>query len=149
MFSAISIILSVILNSNNIVKGPLVASIVAGVMKLGFIFVFVSKMSIYAVELSSVIFSMIMCLVNLIFAVKHKCFSSPKRVWMLVVVWGVLFALTWCFYKLFLNVVNSMFWACIIAFGVVAVATILSCVVLYVVGKEWVEKIFKRMVLGE
>lgn len=149
VFSAISIILSVILNSNNIVKGPFIASIVAGAMKLVFIFVFVSKMSIYAVELSSVIFSMTMCLVNLIFAVKYKCFSSPKKVGGLTLIWSVLFALTWCIYKLFLNVVDSMFWACVIAFSVVAVVIVLSCTILYFINKEKVVKMFKQILASE
>ena len=121
IFSALASFLVIILNSNNKTFGPLLATILAGVVKLLFLIFLVPKMSIYAVELSSVIFSMIVCLVNLIFALKHKVIKRPKFVVLAVLFWVLVMTLVKLIYGWLQTFLASTIVALIVAVVLVGV----------------------------
>lgn len=145
IFASISTILAVILNSNNKVKAPLFASIIAGVVKILFLILFVPKLNIYAVELSSVIFSMVVCLVNLLFAVKYKCFTKPKNVLKMALGWGIVFLSIWFVNKLFLTFVSNAMLACVFAFLTVGILLVVIFGVVYLFNKQKVQFVIKKM----
>jgi len=121
IFSALASFLVIILNSNNKTFGPLLATILAGVVKLLFLIFLVPKMSVYAVELSSVIFSMIVCLVNLIFALKHKVIKRPKFVVLAVLFWVLVMTLVKLIYGWLQTFLASTIVALIVAVVLVGV----------------------------
>ena len=124
-FSAITSFLVVILNSNNKTLAPFIANLIAGIVKIVFIIVLTPRISIYAIELSSVLFSMLVCLINLIFAIKYKVIKKPRFVLVVIILWVIIFSIIKFIYGLFKGVISSNIIALIcsggIVFGLIAV----------------------------
>lgn len=145
VFSALTTILVVILNSNNNAGFTFLSLLIAGVVKILFLIVFVPKLSIYGVELSSVLFAMVACLCNLVFAVKKKAFMRPQMVLTTVLAWIVIFGCVFAVYKILIEVLGNTLLACIASFGVVGLVGILVLLVLCLVNKKKLIALFKRL----
>jgi len=87
IFSALTSVMVVGLEAKEVASVPLVATVLGGVVKIVFMIIFVPKISIYAVELSSVLFCLVECLVVFIYAKKHKLFNRPKYFWWMSLGW--------------------------------------------------------------
>lgn len=84
---------------------PLVACLCAGIVKIMFMIFLVPKLSIYAVELASVLFSLIECLIIFVYAKICNLYSRPKGILLMAVFWGLFFLflklVIWLFKLLF------------------------------------------------
>lgn len=147
VFSALTTMLVVILNSNNNAGCTFLSSLIAGVIKLMFVVVFVPKLSIYGVELSSVLFAMVACLVNLIFAVKKRTFVHPKGVVFVSLIWLAVFGCVLVVYNLLIKVLTNFVLACVVSFGVIGMAISGCLFIVYLFNKDKFINFFKK-VLG-
>ena len=145
VFASLSSFLMVILNSNSKTFAPLVANIIGGVAKILFVIFMTPKISIYAVELASVLFSMIVCLINLIFALRYKIIKKPKFVVLVVLFWAGVFMLIKSIYLFFQTHIESNIIALLSAGAIVGV------VVFCFMGMIWLlikKKVIRTAVKG-
>lgn len=149
VFSSISTILVVILNSNNKAVAPLLASLIAGVIKIVFLVIFVPRISIYGAELSSILFSMVVCLVNLIFAVWGKMFTRPKNIVLLVICLSIVFGTIYLVYLQLLKVFSSIVLACVCSICAVGAVGLILLAILCLIFKDKVIKLVKNMTGSE
>lgn len=91
VFSAFCEIMIVGLEAKGNSVVPLVSSLIAGGIKIVFMIILVPKISIYAVELSSVLFCMIECLIVFIYAKHKKMFLAPKFIVRISLIWFLVF----------------------------------------------------------
>lgn len=136
VFSSISTILTVIMNANNKVGAPFFASILAGLVKIIFLIIFVPKLSIYGAELSSVLFSMVFCLVTVIFAVKYKIFKSPKLVLFVILGWSLIFCFVYFMFNQLKNIFSNSIVACICAFSSVGIILVITLFIFYLINRK-------------
>ena len=136
LFASVSSFLMIILNSNNRTIAPFIANLLAGVAKIIFIIFMSHKLSIYAVEFASVLFSMITCLINLIFAKKYGVIKVPKFVLPVIVFWAIFFILIKVVYCLLQIVITSNILALICAGLIVLIAASIIAVIVWVLLRK-------------
>lgn len=130
LFASITSFLIVILNSNNKTFPPFIANLIGGVLKILFIVLMVPKLSIYAIELGSVLFSMVVCLVNLIFAIKYRVIEKPRYILLVTIFWFIVFA----FLSFIYNILKPLFISNIISLLCsLLVAVLVICALSFIV----------------
>lgn len=136
LFSSISLILTVILNSNNNVSANLISVVIAGAIKILFMVFFVPKLSIYGVELSSVLFSMVYCLGLIIFAIKKQFFSRPKMSFFIILGWIFIFLMVGGVYFLIKPIIKIELLACCLSFIAVGTVVLMMWIIWYLKAKN-------------
>lgn len=120
VFSSISSVCVVILNCNNKSVEPLIASIVAGALKLTFLVVFTKSMSIYALEFSSVLFGLVSCVINLFCVRGYKEITDCLQVVPVMLFWSAIFGLCFILYNMFKAVLSPIL-ASLVSLGIILV----------------------------
>lgn len=129
-FSALSSILVIALEAVNMPIVPLIASVVAGGVKIVFLILFVPHLSIYAVELSGVLFIFIEAVIILVYS-HFKCgFSRPIEIVYVLLFWLVFVGIVYVWYG-FLAGFMSVIVALVIAF--ISVITLFAVVIVLVI----------------
>lgn len=146
MFSALSGVVVLSIESNGHTLVPFVASIVAGILKLSFLIAFVPKLSIYGAELSSVLFTLVEALIIFVYAFKKRYFCKINWLWLVVIFWIVVFGLIYLLY-IFLASYFKAVWAFGASVSIMVLLFLIIGMVVFVIMKK--KKYFDKFLKGE
>lgn len=133
VFSAITSIMVVGLEAKENSFIPFIASVIAGVFKIIFTIIFVPKFSIFAVELSSVLFCMAECLIILMYARRKRLYNKVKFLVLILIFWIFVMMLVrglFNFFAPYVGLIVNFILSVGIVFALLIIITLIICLIL-------------------
>ena len=148
VFAALSQVVCIFLESNKKMFSTVLSSLIAGVLKIVCLVLLLPHISIYGAEISGVLFIMIECLINLIFAVRYKLFKKPVFIGLIFVGWGFVFAAIYCL-KMLLGVVLGDVISLVVSTCFVGVFLLGVGLIIYKLKKQQLDSFISKLLTFE